>query len=86
MSDDSTEPLTLIEADLVKGVHAVPLSCYEGFNTRICRPVGLLAEDLDKVVTFMVESLDQGEWRCFVPSSSLATYCSSRAASVSVSQ
>jgi hypothetical protein len=57
-SDSSTEPLTLIEADLEKGVHAVPLSYYEGFNTRICRPVGLLAEDLQKVVTFMVESLD----------------------------
>ena len=57
VSDSSTEPLTLIEADLEKGVHAVPLSRYEGFNTRICRPVGLLAEDLQKVVTFMVESL-----------------------------
>ncbi len=58
VSDSGTEPLTLIEADLEHGVHAVPLSRYEGFNTRVCRPVGLLAEDLQKVVTFMVESLD----------------------------
>ena len=58
VSDSNTEPLTLIEADLEKGVHAVPLSYYEGFNTRVCRPVGLLAEDIQKVVTFMVEGLD----------------------------
>ena len=58
VSESNTEPLTLIEADLVRGVHAVPLSYYEGFNTRICRPVGLVAEDVEKVVTFMVNSLD----------------------------
>jgi hypothetical protein len=31
----------LIEADLRRGVHATPLSKHTGFNTRICRPVGL---------------------------------------------
>lgn len=51
------DPFMLIEADLRNGVHAVPLSRYEGFNTRVCRPVGLLPEDLQKVITFMVESI-----------------------------
>lgn len=56
-STDSEDPLNLIEADLENGVTAVPLSRYQGLNTRICRPVGLHAEDRQKVVTFLVESL-----------------------------
>lgn len=47
----------LIEADLTQGVIAVPVSKYRGFNTRICRPVGLTDEDRRKVVSFMVERL-----------------------------
>ena len=47
----------LIEADLVEGVIAVPLSKYAHFNTRIVRPVGLTPEDRDAVVQFMVDSL-----------------------------
>ena len=31
----------LIESDLKNGVTTVPLSNYENFNTRICRPIGL---------------------------------------------
>ena len=33
--------LSLIEADLVEGVRAIPLAQYETMHTRICRPVGL---------------------------------------------
>lgn len=51
------EPCELIEADLLQGVIAVPVSKYARFNTRICRPVGLTAEDRHKVVQFMVKSL-----------------------------
>ncbi len=47
----------LIEADLQHGVIHVPLSKYEGFNMRICRPVGLTAEDLDRVMGHMTDSL-----------------------------
>jgi hypothetical protein len=47
----------LIEADLKRGVIAVPLARYAVFNTRICRPVGLTADDRDAVVRFMVDSL-----------------------------
>ena len=55
--EDGGEPKVLIEADLTKGVIAVPLSTYRHFNTRICRPVRLADEDRRKVVSFMVERL-----------------------------
>lgn len=47
----------LIEADMVDGVIAVPLSKYAGFNVRICRPVGLQPEDLQKVLSYAIGSL-----------------------------
>ena len=47
----------LIEADLQNGVIAVPLSKYERFNTRICRPVSLNQGELGQVVQFMVDSI-----------------------------
>ncbi|MDH3262393.1 MAG: lipo-like protein [Paracoccaceae bacterium] len=47
----------LIEADLRHGVHAAPLSKYAGFNTRICRPVGLQPAEIERVVVFMQSSL-----------------------------
>lgn len=47
----------LIEADLQNGVIAVPLSKYEGFNTRICRPAGLGKLEKQRVVEFMTKSL-----------------------------
>ena len=52
-----SEPKVLIEADLARGVIAVPISKYRTFNTRICHPVGLSDEDRQKVVSFMVERL-----------------------------
>ena len=60
ISDRNFDSPMLIEADIELGVHAVPLSTYKGFNTRICRPVRLHAEDAKKVVTFMVESIGMG--------------------------
>ena len=48
---------TLIEADLENGVVAVPLSKYERFNTRICRPTGLDRKDRQRVAHFMLDSL-----------------------------
>ena len=45
---------TLIEADVESGVIAVHLKKYAAFNTRICRPVGLTAEDQCRVVEYMV--------------------------------
>lgn len=53
------EPKVLIEADLRGGVRAVPLSHYAGLHTRICRPVGLAAEDLRKVIEFAVTRIGE---------------------------
>jgi hypothetical protein len=47
----------LIESNLGQGCVATPLSRYATYNTRICRPVGLTAEDRDKVVRYMVGKL-----------------------------
>lgn len=51
------EPLDLVEADLAHGVTAVPLSKYDCFNTRICRPVGLRDDDRRRVAQFMLDSI-----------------------------
>ena len=51
------EPATLIEADTLEGVRAVPLSCYLNFRVRICRPVRLTAEDCERLIRYMIERL-----------------------------
>ena len=51
------EPLVLVEAELGKGVIASPLSKYATYNTRICRPVGLTAEDRRAAVQYVVERI-----------------------------
>ncbi len=48
------DPLVLVEAELGKGVIASPLSRYETYNTRICRPVGITPEDRNRVVQYAV--------------------------------
>lgn len=57
LGERNGEPLLLIEAELGQGVIASPLSKYDTYNTRICRPVGLSAEDRAKVVRYAVESI-----------------------------
>ena len=51
------EPLVLVEAELGHGVIASPLSKYATYNTRICRPVGLTAEDRGKVIRYAIERI-----------------------------
>lgn len=51
------EALNLVEADLSKGVIAIPLSTYAESNTRICRPVQLTDDDQQALVQFMIDSL-----------------------------
>lgn len=46
------EPLVLIEAELGEGVIASPLSKYERFNTRICRPKSLPDPERDAVINY----------------------------------
>lgn len=47
----------LIEVNLGEGCVATPLSRYQSYNTRICRPVGLDDEDKRKLVEFMISKI-----------------------------
>lgn len=53
----SGEPHRLIEVTPVDGCVSVPLSKYERFHTRICRPVGLTNADRENVIRFMASRL-----------------------------
>ena len=56
-SGGGAEENVLVEADLENGVIAVPLSKYRGFNTRICRPVGLTRDDRERLVKFVLDRI-----------------------------
>ena len=56
-SQESYPEPKLIEADITAGVQAVPLSMYCHMHTRICRPVGLLNDEIQKVVQFMKDKI-----------------------------
>ncbi|RVU32584.1 YiiX/YebB-like N1pC/P60 family cysteine hydrolase [Neptunomonas marina] len=51
------ETRCLVEADLNDGVRSVPLSMYSDQHTRICRPVGLSASEIDEVVCYAMDRL-----------------------------
>jgi hypothetical protein len=51
------EPLVLVEANIGVGVTAAPLSKYERFHTRICRPVGLSEDDRARVCAYAAERI-----------------------------
>jgi hypothetical protein len=55
--EPGAEPRTLIEVTPVEGCVAVPLSKYERFHTRICRPVGLTDADREEIIGFMLSRL-----------------------------
>lgn len=46
------EPLALIEAELISGVTASPLSKYRRSHVRICRPAHLSQDDLTRLIGF----------------------------------
>ncbi len=52
-------PRVFIEAALREGVRAVPLANFAHLNTRICRPVGLTADDRAHVIEFALARLGQ---------------------------
>ncbi|MDZ7720527.1 MAG: YiiX/YebB-like N1pC/P60 family cysteine hydrolase [Balneolaceae bacterium] len=56
-SEKSSQEPELIEADITDGVQAVPLSRYCHLHTRICRPVGLSDDDIQKVINFMRDKI-----------------------------
>jgi hypothetical protein len=51
------EPLVLVEANIGQGVVAAPLSKYARFHTRICRPLGLSADDAARVCAYATERI-----------------------------
>ncbi len=57
VSGEGSDPKVLVEADLVEGTWAVPLSAYAHMHTRVCRPIGLTDEDARQVVDFVVARL-----------------------------
>lgn len=55
--DAAGEPLLFVEADTTEGVRGVPLSEYAGHHVRICRPVGLTAEDRRQVIDYVIRRI-----------------------------
>ena len=43
-----------VEADTVEGVRSVGISAFAGLHSRICRPVGLTAEDCQKLTAYAI--------------------------------
>ncbi len=55
--EDPRDGGMLIEADLKKGVIAVPLGTYRNYNTRICRPFGVDDAERKAIVDFMISKI-----------------------------
>jgi cell wall-associated NlpC family hydrolase len=53
------EQHVLIDVDVVQGVRSLPLSEFSSLHTRICRPVGLHAAEIEQVVAYAVSRLGQ---------------------------
>ena len=54
---DGGEPNVLLEADVSEGVRAVPIGSYLTQHTRICRPVGLSDDEINRVIAYAVARL-----------------------------
>lgn len=54
---EESERHRLIEVNLGTGCISAPLSKYESYNTRICRPVGLTEAEIAQVVDFMISRI-----------------------------
>ncbi len=57
LSPDGAEPAVLIEADIIEGVRAVPLSLYAREHTRICRPVGVSEAEIATLIRYLLSRL-----------------------------
>ncbi|KFN47718.1 YiiX/YebB-like N1pC/P60 family cysteine hydrolase [Arenimonas composti] len=49
------EPRVLVDVDVVQGVRTIPLGEFAGLHTRICRPVGLRADEIEALIRFMLD-------------------------------
>lgn len=57
--NESGLALDLLEADISEGVRLIPLAEYGDYHTRICRPLELNPEDLEKIISFCYSKLGQ---------------------------
>jgi len=57
LKDRDGAPANLIEVDLTRGVEAVSIAKYIGFNMRICRPAKLNDKDKQALVQFMCDAI-----------------------------
>ncbi len=57
VNGEGPDPKVLVEADLVEGTRAIPLSAYSRFHTRICRPIGMSENEIRKVIDFVIARL-----------------------------
>lgn len=57
VAGDGPDPKLLVEADLVEGIWAIPLSAYSRLHTRVCRPVGMSDDEIGQVVDFVIARL-----------------------------
>lgn len=55
--DRSVATDCFVEADLADGVRSVGVDAFNGYPTRICRPVGLSDDDRDKLVAYVVQRI-----------------------------
>jgi hypothetical protein len=59
-TDDAEHALDaecLIEADINEGVRVMPIRYYARWHTRICRPVGLSEDEIDRVVRYATDRI-----------------------------
>lgn len=47
----------LVEADVEFGIRKIPVSSYSHLHTRICRPVGLTDEEIERVIEFATQRI-----------------------------
>jgi hypothetical protein len=57
VAGDGPDSKVLVEADLVEGTWAIPLSAYACLHTRVCRPIGMTDDDVRHVIEFVVARL-----------------------------
>lgn len=51
------DPCVLVEAELKEGVILSPLSKFQDLHIRICRPINLTDDDLQTLITFLIERI-----------------------------
>lgn len=59
LASGAGEAATLVEADMLEGVRAVPFSRYRHFRMRICRPVNLTPEDRETLIQYVLQRMGQ---------------------------